>query len=149
MSIGTYVRWLRRHRDALTDCPARATRCRRRQAHARREDERYRQRQGEVSALIEHSTITRLEREIEDLNLRAAQGVLFHEAGHLASIEQSIEEKREEIKRRREHYVEIREQLQHERARIIEYLLPKRFAMAGEARVFPVTVEIRLPERPR
>ena len=118
-------------------------------AARQREDERYRQRQGEVSALIEHSTITRLEREIEELNLRAAQGVLFDGAGRVAAIEQSIEEKREEIRRRRQHYVEIRDQLQHERTRILEYLLPKRFAMTGEARVFPVTVEIRLPERPR
>ena len=101
-----------------------------------------------MSALIEQSTITRLEREIEELSLRAAQGVLFDEAGRLASIEQSIQEKREEIRRRREHYVEIRDQLQRERTRIVEYLLPKRFAMAGEAQVFPVTVEVRLPERP-
>ena len=141
-------RWLHRHSATLTnslraqlDADGAATR--------QREDERYRQRQGEVSALIEHSTITRLEREIEELNLRAAQGVLFDGAGRVAAIEQSIEEKREEIRRRRQHYVEIRDQLQHERTRILEYLLPKRFAMAGEARAFPVTVEIRLPERPR
>ena len=118
-------------------------------AARRSEDERYRQRQGEVSALIAQSTITRLEREIEELNLRAAQGVLFDGAGRVAAIEQSIEEKREEIRRRRQHYVEIRDQLQHERTRLIDYLLPKRFAMTGEARVFPVTAEVRLPERPR
>ena len=141
-------RWLRRHSAALTDS-LRAQLNADGAAARRREDERYRQRQGEVSALIEQSTIARLEREIEDLNLRAAQGVLFQEAGRLASIEQSIDEKREEIRRRREHYVEIRDQLQRERTRIIEYLLPKRFAMAGEAQVFPVTVEVRLPERPR
>ena len=140
-------RWLRGHRTTLTDS-LRAQLDADGAAARRREDERYRQRQGEVSALIEQSTITRLEREIEELNLRAAQGVLFPEAGRLASIEQSIEEKREEIRRRREHYVEIRDQLQRERTRIVDYLLPKRFAMAGEAQVFPVTVEVRLPERP-
>ena len=75
--------------------------------------------------------------------------MLFDAAARVAAIEQSIEEKREEITRRRQHYGEIRDQLQHERTRIIEYLLPKRFAMAGEAQVFPVTVEIRLPERPQ
>ena len=110
-----------------------------------REDERYRQRQGEVSALIEQSTIDRLTREIEQLNLRAAQGELFDNAGRLAAIEQSIEEKKEEIDRRRRHYEEIREQLQHERTRILDHLLPKRFAMASDARVFPVALEIRLP----
>ena len=141
-------RWLRRHSATLTDS-LRAQLDADGAAARQREEERYRQRQGEVSALIEQSTITRLEREIEELNLRAAQGVLFDAAGRLTAIEQSIEEKREEIKRRRQHYVEIRDQLQHERTRIVEYLLPKRFAMAGEARAFPVTVEVRLPERPR
>ena len=115
----------------------------------RHEDERYRQRQGEVSTLIEQATIERLTREIEELNLGAAQRELFDEAGRMAAIEQSIEEKKEEIARRRHHYEEIREQLQHERTRILDHLLPKRFAMASEARVFPVAVEIRLPARTR
>ena len=33
-----------------------------------------------------------------------------------------------------------------ERTRIVEHLLPARFAMAGNAQAFPVAVEIRLPE---
>ena len=115
----------------------------------RHEDERYRQRQGEVSTLIEQATIERLTREIAELNLRAAQGELFDEAGRLAAIEQSIGEKREEINRRRHHYEEIREQLQRERTRILDHLLPKRFAMASDASVFPVAVEVRLPEQAR
>ena len=115
----------------------------------RHEDERYRQRQGEVSTLIEQATIERLTREIAELNLRAAQGELFDEDGRLAAIEQSIEEKQEEINRRRHHYEEIREQLQRERTRILDHLLPKRFAMASDASVFPVAVEVRLPEQSR
>ena len=94
-------------------------------------------------------TIERLTREIEELKERAVQGELFDEAGRLAAIEQSIEEKTEEIDRRRQHYEEIREQLHQERTRILDHLLPKRFAMASEAQVFPVAVEIRLPEQPR
>lgn len=80
-------RWLGRHRTTLTDS-LRAQLDADGAAARRREDERYRQRQGEVSALIEQSTITRLEREIDELNARAAQGVLFDEAGRLASIEE-------------------------------------------------------------
>ena len=113
----------------------------------RREDDRYRQRQGELSGLIERSTVARLTREIDDLNLRAAQGELFDQEGRRAALAQSIEEKREEIARRRRHYEELRAQLQQERARLLDHLLPKRFAMAGSARVFPVAAEIRLPER--
>ena len=114
-----------------------------------REDERYRQRQGELSALIEQSTLARLSREIEQLSLKKRQGGLFDEDERLAEIEQSIQEKEEELKRRRRHYEEIRAQLQRERTRILEHLLPARFTLAGDAQVFPVAVEVRLPEGPR
>ena len=58
-----------------------------------------------------------------------------------------MEEKEQELTRRRQHYGEIREQLQRERTRILDHLLPRRFVMAGSAQAFPVAVEIRLPER--
>ena len=51
-------RWLRRHSAALTDS-LRAQLNADLAAARRREDERYRQRQGEVPALIEHSTLAR------------------------------------------------------------------------------------------
>ena len=112
----------------------------------RREDERYRQRQGEVSTLIEQSTLARLTREVEALAIKRRQGQLFDEAGQLAAIERSAEEKRQEIARRLQHHDELREQLQRERARMQGNLLPKRFTLAGTAQVFPVTVEVRLAE---
>ena len=100
-----------------------------------------------MSALIEQSTTARLAREIAQLGHRARQGQLFDEIERLAEIEQSIDEKREELRRRRHHYEEIRRQLQRERTRVLDRLLPARFAMAGSAQVFPVAVEIRLPEQ--
>ena len=138
--------WLRGYGNALTE------RLRRRletdgEAARKREDERYRQRRGEVSALIEQSTVARLAREVALLAERRRQGRLFDESEGLAETERSIEEKEEEIRRRRHHYEEIREQLQRERTRVLERLLPARFALAGEAQVFPVAVEVRLPER--
>lgn len=111
-----------------------------------REGKRYSQRVGEVSALIEQSTVGRLEREISHLKVQRAQGQLFEEVGFLDRFDRSITEKEQEIERRREHYTEIREQLRRERRRILERLLPARFTLAGEAKVFPVTVEVRLPE---
>jgi len=42
--------------------------------------------------------------------------------------------------------VELREQLERERTRVLQHLLPRRYEMRGEAQVFPVAVEIRLPE---
>ena len=137
--------WLHEYRSGLT---------RRLASHLRvdgeaargREDERYRQRQGEVSALIEQSTLARLSREIEQLRERGRQGQLFDEADRLAEMERSIEEKQKELARRQRHYEEIRGQLQRERTRILDHLLPARFAMAGDAQAFPVALEIRLPD---
>ena len=140
--------WLRTWRDELTGRLTSQLRVDG-EAARRREDERYRQRQGEVSALIEQSTFARLTREIEQLRARGRQGQLFDEDERLAEIERSLEEKEEELRRRRRHYEEIREQLQRERTRILDRLLPARFALAGVAQVFPVAVEIRLPERER
>lgn len=111
------------------------------------EEERYRSRQGEVSALIAETTIARLEREIVELKVRRQQGQLFEEADALERLDRSIEEKQLEIDRRRRHYEEIRAQLEHERERILKYLLPRRYAMSGKPQVFPVAIEVRLPAR--
>jgi len=110
------------------------------------EEERYRSRQGEVSALIQESTLAKLEREIERLKTERQQGTLFDESSRLDELDRSIDEKREEIARRTRHYEEVREQLERERERIVRYLLPKRHAMPAAAQVFPVCVEVRLPE---
>ena len=137
--------WLRGYKDEITE----RLRCQLEidgEASHKREDERYRQRQGEVSTLIEQSTVARLTREIEDLRRKQRQGRLFDEAERLTEIQQSMEEKQAEIRRRQQHYTDIREQLQYERARILERLLPARFALSGDAHVFPVAVEVRLPE---
>ena len=136
-------KWLRRYRDELTE-RLRGQLEVDRGAARKREDDRYRQRQGEVSELIERQTLERLTREIRQLDAKRRQGQLFDETGRLAEIEQSMEAKQTELKRRLQHYAEIREQLQSERARILERLLPARFSLAGEAQVLPVAVEIRL-----
>ena len=111
------------------------------------EDKRYQQRQGEVSELIEQTTSARLEREIERLQRERSQMSLFDEENRIAGITQSIEQIQAELNQRRHHYEVIRQQLGRERKRILEHLLPARFALAGNAQVFPVTLEIRLPEQ--
>ena len=146
-SVGPELkRRLRAHRAELTEALRRQLESAGAKAQ-KDEDERYRQRQGELSALIQDQTLTRLESEIEKLGVQRARGWLFDQEERLAEIERSIEEKQEEIKRRRRHYDEIRERLAEERTRTLERLLPARFALADDAQVFPVTVEVRLPER--
>jgi len=106
---------------------------------------RYQSRQGEVSTLIADNTIARLEREIRFLKAERGQGLLFGGQADLDEYDRSIEMKQQEVKRRQEHYHEIREQLTLERERIVKKLLPRRYALQGEALVFPVAVEVRFP----
>ena len=109
------------------------------------ENQRYRSRQGEVSELIERTSVKRLEREIEKLRRSLQQRLLFDQRRDLDRISASIQEKQREIERRRRHYEDAREQLERERQRIVNLLLPKRHTLAGEAQAFPVSVEVRLP----
>ncbi len=109
------------------------------------EAERYRSRQGEVSALIVENTLRKLEREVQELLLRRSQGLLFEQGVRLDELDRSIDEKNQELARRKQHYIDVRDQLEGERERILKYLLPRRYAMAGTAQVFPVAIEVRLP----
>ena len=137
--------WLRTHQDDLSE--RLRSQLKTDEAAARlRENERYSQREGEVSTLIQQSTVRRLEREIGELKVKREQGQLFDETGVLDKLDRSIGKKEEEIERRRGHQEEIRKQLRRERSRILNLLLPARFKLAGEARMFPVTAEVRLPE---
>ena len=112
------------------------------------EEERYRSRQGEVSALIAETTVAKLEAEVLDLKAARQKGWLFEEATRLDRLDRSIEEKEREIARRRTHYEEVRNQLEQERERILKHLLPGRYAMSGAGQVFPVAIEIRVPDQP-
>jgi superfamily II DNA or RNA helicase len=110
-----------------------------------REQERFKSRQGELSALIEDQSLARLEREIQDLEHERRQGALFDAEDRLKEILQSQQAKEEELRRRRAHIEDLRRQLVRERERIVDGVLPKRYAIRGTAQVFPVAVEIRLP----
>ncbi len=109
------------------------------------EQERYQSRQGEVSVLIAENSLAKLERDIAHLKRERQQGRLFETQSSLDELDRSLEIKKEELERRRVHYEEVREQLARERDRILNLLLPRRFALQGEAQVFPVAMEVRFP----
>ena len=50
-----------------------------------------------------------------------------------------------EISLRRNHYDQVQERLAHEEKRTMDLILPHRYKLRGEARVYPLAVEIRLP----
>ena len=106
---------------------------------------RFKRRQGELSALIEGQTLARLERELEEIERRRGQLPLWGVEGFLAELARSEQARKEEIERRRRQGTELREQLEREQERVLTRLLPRRHALHGEAQLFPVAVEIRLP----
>ncbi len=109
------------------------------------ENSRFKSRHGELSKMIETSTVKSLEGELTEAKSDAAQHHLFDDEKRLAELLRTIAELEEEVNRRTAHYEELRSQLSMERDRVIKYIIPKRFALRGEARVFPVAIEIRLP----
>jgi ERCC4-related helicase len=110
------------------------------------EQHRYSSRAGEVSVLIQNATVQRLTAEIAALRQERQQGLLFDEHRRLDEIDRSLETKEEELKRRRAHYEDVREQLNRERERITKHLIPKRFSMPTPPQVLPVAIELVLPE---
>lgn len=112
------------------------------------EQERFRSRQGELSSLIEDQRRKSVESRIRDLEREQKQLAMFDGDRSAAKLaEQRVLE--EELVRRERHYEELRDQLARERERVIEQLLPRRYSMRGDVQVFPIAVEIRLPERKR
>jgi hypothetical protein len=108
------------------------------------ERERFQSRRAELSTLIQRNTIERLEREIADLDAKLQQGRLFDSENRVADLKASKQAKQEEIERRKRQYEEMRSQLARESERVLEKLLPKRYAMRSDAQVFPLAVEIRV-----
>lgn len=137
-------KFLAAHAEHLTDALSKALVAA--GADARQsEDERYRSRRGEVSALIAGNNLEKLQKEIVKLQTSRQQGLLFDREARLDELDRSIEEKEAELQRRTRHYEEVRAQLDREQDRILKYLLPRRHAMVGSVQVFPVSVEVRLP----
>ena len=70
----------------------------------------------------------------------------FDPDGYAARLRVSAEQKQVELGRIRRHTEDLREQLSKERERTLMQLIPRRYALRGEAQCLPVSVEIRLRE---
>lgn len=113
-------------------------------AALRDEKERFRTRLQEVEKAMQENTLQKLERE-RDALLQAMQQLSIWETDRREK-EEKLRNLEDELRRRRQHYQELLEQLQQEQTRVIERILPQRHRLRGAAQVFPVTIEIRLPE---
>jgi superfamily II DNA or RNA helicase len=111
------------------------------------EQERFRVRLKEVQRAMSENTIAKLEKErdrlIEDMRQLS-----------LIDIDRRVQEDRlrdleAELQRRSSHFNELLVRLKAEQDRVLSLVLPKRYQLRQSAQVFPVAVEIRLPESAR
>lgn len=108
------------------------------------EKERFRHRTSEVRRAMHETTLQKLERERDKLLADLRQGALFPE--YVRAQEQELRTLDDELNRRRHHYEQLLRQLEIEQNRVLERLLPKRFMLRGQVQIFPVAIDMFLPE---
>jgi hypothetical protein len=111
-----------------------------------KEQKRYQSRIGEVSTLITNTNIKSLEKEIEALRVERQQGLLFQQQERFDQIDKDIELKQQEVERQKRQHEEVKHALDKERERIVNRLLPNRYALAGQVHAFPLTITLHLPQ---
>lgn len=110
----------------------------------RDEKKRYDHRLKEVEAAMRETTLARLQKEIDKLDADLKQGLLFEDLRRdLAEKRRNLED---ELQRRQTRYRELLELLRADQDRVLTRMLPRRYELRGDVQVFPVAVEIRLPE---
>lgn len=87
-----------------------------------------------------------LEKEMGKLVDDVSQDDLFTDSDVFKDFNRATQNLEGERDRRERHHVEMREFLNDEEARVLQHLLPRRYALRGEVQAFPVTVEIRFSD---
>lgn len=98
----------------------------------------------EVANLQREQSIEKIKREIEERRTQQLQYSLLEDVNEKA--ERELRDLQDELKRRQGQFGDLRQRLEQERERILKHVMPHRFDLLGSAQVFPVTIEIRLPE---
>ena len=135
--------WINDCRSQLTETITRELKAAGAEAAAR-EKEAFERRIREVSDLQRNQSIEKLKREIEEQRTESLQYSLLEDANGLA--ERKLRDLQDELKRRQGQFGDLLERLKQERDRILQHVVPQRFTLRGAAQVFPITLEIRLPE---
>jgi hypothetical protein len=108
------------------------------------EKKRYAERIKEVGTAMRETSIARLEKERDKLLEKRRQKVMFGEMER--EEEEKLRNLEEELHRRTTRYRELLALLEKDEARVLERMLPRRYALHGDVQLFPVAVELRLPE---
>jgi superfamily II DNA or RNA helicase len=107
------------------------------------EKKRFSSRRRELDRAIGENQLARIAKEADKLRERARQLALFAEIDH--ELQKKLADLDAELALRKGHYEQVQERLAVEEDRVLKQVLPLRYALRGEARVYPIAVEIRLP----
>lgn len=102
---------------------------------------RFQERFTEIGRSLRENTLAKLEREHEAFLQAMRQTTFLPEVE--ASRETRLFDLTKELAIRRRHYRELRTQLEEERERLVERILPARYRLKDSVQVLPVAVEIR------
>ena len=111
------------------------------------EQERFRLRLKEVNVAMSDNTIAKLTKERDNLVADLRQLSLINTDRRVQ--EDRLRDLEAELQRRSSHFEDLLTRLKVEQDRVLTLLLPKRYQLRQSAQVFPVAIEIRLPERAR
>jgi superfamily II DNA or RNA helicase len=107
------------------------------------EQKRFERRRKELDKAIGENQLARLAKEAEKLREKTRQLGLFSELDR--ATQQRLADLEAELTLRRSHYETVRERLKVEEERTLKNVLPLRYNLRGEAQVYPISIEIRLP----
>jgi hypothetical protein len=110
-------------------------------AHAKTYDQRI----AEVRAYTSEQSIEKLEKERGRIAKSLRQTTFAFEGHAQEGLQARLDSVEDELARRRTNADGHIRLLETERTRVVERLIPNRFALHGEVHIYPVTVEIRLP----
>ncbi|MFB2738068.1 DISARM system SNF2-like helicase DrmD [Umezakia ovalisporum] len=108
------------------------------------EKERFKTRIREVQKAMQEDSIEKIKKERDKLLNEMQQLSLLYTDRR--QQEERLRDLNQELEFRLKHYQELLDLLQREQERVIKNILPKKYSLRDTARVFPVTVEIRLQQ---
>jgi len=107
------------------------------------EKKRFDRRKKELERAIGENQLAKIVKEADKLRTKALQMSLFAEIDQ--ELQKRLADLDAELALRKSHYEQVQARLAVEAERTLGQVLPKRYALRGEARVYPIAVEIRLP----
>jgi superfamily II DNA or RNA helicase len=106
------------------------------------EKKRFERRRNELKRAIDDNQLAKLSKEAERLRDASKQRALFAELD--LELAKRLSDLEAELALRKGHYERVQEHLKVEEERTLKRVLPLRYALRGEARVYPIAVEIRV-----